>query len=54
MVHQRALGLQSAGERSVSLDRLATTGVYLYRLRVSDPSSGASRGALSGKLMFME
>ncbi len=53
-VAQRALGVMAAGIRTTTL---ATTGlpsgIYVYRLRMSDPVRGTVRALLSSKLMLL-
>ncbi len=54
IVHSRALGVQPAGEQSAGVFGFqGKTGVYLYRLRMSDPNSGAERAALSGRMLVV-
>ena len=51
MVGTRALGVQSAGPGYASFSREGlTNGLYLYRLRLQDPASGALRETLSGRM----
>jgi hypothetical protein len=53
-VATRDAGLQPAGEGSIPVQRFASrAGVYLYKLRVTDATSGASRGTLTGKMMVL-
>ena len=53
-MHSRALGVQPAGEQSAGVFGFqGKTGVYLYRLRMSDPNSGAERAALSGRMLVV-
>jgi hypothetical protein len=54
LIAQRALGIFTAGvhEAPVQLGT-ARAGVYLYRLRVSDPESGSSLATLAGKMMVV-
>lgn len=55
VVSSRALGLQPAGEGHVHVPQFASrAGVYLYRLHVNDPNTGASLGTLAGKMMVLQ
>lgn len=55
LVHSHAYGVQAAGEARVHVAPFAGhAGVYLYRVSVSDPNTGASKGTLSGKMLVME
>lgn len=51
LVERRRLGELSGGENTVQLfgDHRQSSGVYLYRVLVEDPRSGAVRGTLTGK-----
>ena len=54
VVHRRDLGVQGAGEQHLPLVGLnAKTGVYLYRLRMTDPVSGGEQAALSGRMLVV-
>jgi hypothetical protein len=54
MVADRAFGTLPAGRRSVSFVQSDLgAGLYLYRLRMADPATGASRATLSGKMMVL-
>ena len=54
VVHRRDLGVQGAGEQHMPLVGLnAKTGVYLYRLRMTDPVSGGEQAALSGRMLVV-
>jgi hypothetical protein len=54
-VVSRDLGAIGAGEQHYVLQapRLGT-GIYLYRMRLTDPGSGADLGALTGKMMVVK
>ena len=55
MVARRALGFQQPGEsRAVFHQEGLRTGLYLYRLRMTDPVTGAVRATLPGKMMFVK
>lgn len=55
LVERRRIGAKNAGMQELAFDgRDLASGVYLYRLRVNDPSTGASRASLSGKLMLLD
>jgi len=46
------VGVQAAGEQSAPIVGFkGGTGVYLYRIRLSDPATGALRGSLSGRVL---
>ncbi len=50
----QAYGLQPAGEGHVRMPLFAGgTGIYLYRVHVLDPDTGAERGTLNGKMMVV-
>lgn len=51
-ISRAPLGLLEPGERHVRWAG-AGSGMYFYRLRFSDPSSGSTRAVLSGKLMSL-
>jgi len=54
VVHRRDLGVQSAGEQHTPLTGFAgRTGVYLYRLRMTDPVSGGQQADLDGRLLVV-
>ncbi len=54
-VARRGLGLHAAGARQAAFTRAGLgTGIYLYRLKLADPVSGASRGSMAGKMMILE
>ncbi len=54
-VARHALGVQAAGTRDAALTPEGLhTGVYLYRIRITDPKSGAERATLPGKFMFIK
>jgi hypothetical protein len=55
LVERRALGRQEAGTRFVSFDgRDKAAGVYLFRLNVRDPNSGAKRISLQGRMTLVK
>lgn len=55
VLHSRDLGVQVAGEQSARVFGFnGKTGVYLYRLRMTDPASGAERAVLSGRLLVVK
>jgi hypothetical protein len=56
LVERRQLGTMSEGENSVFLfnTRRPSAGVYLYRLRLIDPASGAERASLTGKTVLVK
>jgi hypothetical protein len=50
-----AYGVQPAGENHLRLQPFTSrSGVYLYRIHVSDPSSGAATGTLQGRMMVVQ
>ncbi len=55
LVESRPLGLQGPGVRRVDLNREAhASGVYLYRMKLVDPSSGALKDELHGKAVLVK
>jgi hypothetical protein len=55
VVHSSDLGVQTAGEQSAGVFGFrGKTGLYLYRLRMTDPASGAERAALSGRVLVVK
>ncbi|MFH1844942.1 MAG: hypothetical protein ABIF77_17255, partial [bacterium] len=56
LVERRQLGTMNEGENSVSLftARRPSAGVYLYRLRLIDPATGAERASLTGKTVLVK
>jgi hypothetical protein len=55
VVHSSDLGIQAAGEQLAGVFGFrGKTGVYLYRLRMTDPASGAERAALSGRVLVVK
>ena len=55
LVSSRMVGLQPAGEARLHVPQFASkSGVYLYRLHVTDPGTGASLGTLAGKMMILQ
>ena len=54
-VSKRALGLQPPGLHDALIGRAGlSTSMYLVRLRVTDPVSGAVKANLAGKVMFLK
>ena len=54
-VLKSGLGVQPPGVHDAILGRQGlSTGVYVVRLRIRDPGSGASRANLTGKVMFLK
>ena len=54
-IARRALGLQEAGTRQASFARTGlAAGLYVYRLKLENPTTGAPAGALSGKMMVLK
>jgi hypothetical protein len=54
LVTSHAYGVQQAGEGSVRIEPFTShSGLFLYRLHVTDPVTGAARGTLSGRLMVL-
>jgi hypothetical protein len=54
VVHARDLGVMAAGEQHSALFGLQTaTGVYPYRLRMTDPVTGAELATLAGRLLVV-
>lgn len=55
MVSQQDLGVMTAGDHHAAFGAPGlVTGLYLYRLKVSDPSGGSPGSVLSGKMMFVK
>ncbi len=55
VVHSRDLGMRAAGEQSAGIFGFREpTGVYLYRLRVTDPMNGDERAVLSGRVLVVK
>ena len=56
LVERRRLGALNEGENEVNLfsTRRPSAGVYLYRLQVNDPATGAQRDALTGKTVLLK
>ena len=55
VIHSRDLGVQQAGDQTAAVFGFSgKTGVYLYRLRMTDPASGTERAALSGRLLVVK
>jgi hypothetical protein len=54
-VASRPLGVLSAGRQQTTFSRGSlASGLYLYRIRLSDPSGGGDMGSLSGKMMIVK
>ena len=54
VILHRDLGVQDAGERHAPLVGFnGRTGVYLYRLRMTDPVSGGEQASLDGRLLVV-
>src|SRR5262249_9646304 len=54
VVHSRDFGVQDAGgQHTPVLGFNGRTGVYLYRLRMTDPVSGGEQAALAGRLLVV-
>ena len=54
VVQRRDLGVQDAGDQHTPFAGFAgRTGVYLYRLRMTDPVSGGEQAALDGRLLVV-
>ena len=53
-VLEQNMGVRAAGTSQVVVPRADGPGLLFYRLRVSDPVSGAERTTLSGKLTFVQ
>ncbi len=55
LVERRRLGLQNAGAGETAFGgKGQTAGVYLYRLNLNDPATGALRKTLSGRLVVVK
>ena len=56
LVDRRTLGTMNEGENSVMLfnSRPPSAGVYLYRLRLANPATGAERASLTGKFVLVK
>lgn len=54
LVARQAYGLQPAGPQQVTLQRPAGGGLHFYRLRFTDPQTGALAGELAGKLLLLD
>ncbi|HOX24546.1 MAG TPA: sugar-binding protein [Candidatus Krumholzibacteria bacterium] len=54
LVERRQLGVQQVGEVPLFTGRRAEAGVYLYRLRLVDPATGAPRTTLQGKTVLLK
>lgn len=54
LVQSRALGVLSPGQRQATVTRgELASGMYLARIRFSDPLSGQAKSTISGKLLFV-
>ena len=54
-VAHHLFGLQPPGTREATIPATGlSTGVYMYRLRIADPMSGAEREVLPGRFMFVK
>jgi len=54
IVHSHGYGVLAAGEQSSAVFGLqAPTGVYAYRLRMTNPSTGAQHASLAGRLLVV-
>lgn len=52
LVERKAMGLQPAGVREVQYDGHGLAdGLYLYRIRISEPGDGSLRAALPGRMI---
>lgn len=55
VVHSRDLGVQTAGAQSAGVFGFrGPTGVYMYRLRMTDPTTGQVRASLSGRVLAVK
>ena len=55
LVHEADLGVQPAGEQAAGVFGFrGKTGVYLYRLRMSDPATGVEQAALAGRVVVVK
>jgi hypothetical protein len=54
LVSRKAMGIQQAGVQQAPLGRPGPSGLYLYRVRMADPRSGAVHATLSGKMMLLD
>ena len=55
LVASRAFGVVAAGDGHVRMPQFSSrSGVYLYRLHLTDPETGADRGTLDGKMMVLQ
>ncbi len=54
LVERRPLGLQPAGDGRIEFDGSdRPAGIYLYRLQVTDPASGAVRSTRGGRMIIV-
>ena len=55
LVESRPLGIQGPGVRQVFFEGpQRAAGIYLYRMRLADPETGAVRTTLSGKTVLVK
>jgi len=55
VVERRKLGMQAAGEQSIEFDGSGlAAGMYLYRIELTDPSTGAARRTLTGRIVVVK
>jgi hypothetical protein len=54
LVSSRAVGVQPAGVQSAAIGRPGRSGLYLYRVKLADPRSGALHATLAGKMMTLD
>lgn len=55
-VSSRDLGVRAAGNQEVRFDRAIgdRSGVYFYRLVITDPTTGAGRSTLAGRMLVLD
>lgn len=56
LIERRRMGAMHGGDNEVSLfkSRRPSAGVYLYRLQMNDPATGAERASLTGKTVLLK
>jgi hypothetical protein len=55
LIEQRDLGLQEAGIGDAFFDgKGRSQGIYFYRLKISDPETGAKRAVLQGRMLLLQ
>ncbi len=54
LISSKAVGVQAAGAQQATLGRPGPSGLYLYRVRMADPRSGAQHATLSGKMLLID